>query len=692
MADQTKNQSAMNNSPIQYFDQIISLRIIKTIEKLFNNFDQKNLLLLLLLFGADFVKKELTNGLSYAYNSLKQQIISFDFRNMLMSIRNMLMSIRKLYTLERQNNKMLILYQPIVNCIQTTFVANNIFYENLYNFLHDNDNTEFNSSNLNLVQCGKNEYESTIVISNIKIWDEDVKICIENTINFTLSISENNKKYKDYNLNKTIKLNLNKESYANIFELLPFSEFAEDIIPYIYGNFSMPTAKFLMGTLAIKLHEQYNIICPRNKTLEALIILFCICTGDKSPKIRLDDYLKSNTTINFLGIKIYITSQLIKNVSLTNNILEELDYLSKNKPIRQIDDVKQWFNSVFNCKKNTDTLSFYEIDITLESKDDTINLNDKLLTFLKKLNSKTNNNLTFDEKTENIDIYDIKLITKENIIQPASPKKIVKKKDEEGNEEEIITDAREEIIETTTEIICDEVNSTYKDFSTLYLKQHDLHVLSTTLYNFKHKKNIYNDLGLPYKFGVLLHGPPGTGKSSAILAIASYLQKNIYYVDFNNIKTNNDLKAVFNKVNKEMSNNGIIVMEDIDVMTNIVHDRALNHYNDDNLTLECFLNLLQGSLTKDGSIFIATTNNIDILDPAFIRDGRFDVKINLTACDHFQMNQIYKKFFNRSIPDDLIVQIPELKITPATFISKLIPYILCDIDDNTIIKNILTFE
>lgn len=200
---------------------------------------------------------------------------------------------------------------------------------------------------------------------------------------------------------------------------------------------------------------------------------------------------------------------------------------------------------------------------------------------------------------------------------------------------------------------------------------------------------MYKDLGLPYKFGVMLYGNPGCGKSSAVLAIASYLQKDIYYVDLTNVRTNNDLKDIFNKVNNETVNGGIIVMEDIDVMTNVVHNRALNSYNNTDLTLECFLNLLQGSLTKDGSIFIATTNNIDILDPAFIRDGRFDVKINLSECDHYQMNQIYKKFFDHQIPDHLLEKLPEYEITPATFISKLVPFILSDTDDDYLIESIL---
>src|SRR5690606_13471957 len=101
-----------------------------------------------------------------------------------------------------------------------------------------------------------------------------------------------------------------------------------------------------------------------------------------------------------------------------------------------------------------------------------------------------------------------------------------------------------------------------------------------------------------------------------------------------------------------------------------------NENENDKLTLECLLNLLQGSLTQNGSIFIVTTNYYEKLDSAFVRDGRFDLTINLNECDHFQMNSIYKKFFNKTIDTNILENLPEYKITPSTFIYSLLPTLL----------------
>ena len=127
-------------------------------------------------------------------------------------------------------------------------------------------------------------------------------------------------------------------------------------------------------------------------------------------------------------------------------------------------------------------------------------------------------------------------------------------------------------------------------------------------------------------------------------------------------------------------------------MTNVVHRRTSKTQSNGNLTLECILNLLQGTLTHDGCIFLVTTNHLEKLDPAFYRDARFDVKINLEPCDHYQFNSIYKKFFNRSIPEELLLKIPENTITPATFITKLLPYLLSKENDSIIIKEFIEEE
>jgi ATP-dependent 26S proteasome regulatory subunit len=183
---------------------------------------------------------------------------------------------------------------------------------------------------------------------------------------------------------------------------------------------------------------------------------------------------------------------------------------------------------------------------------------------------------------------------------------------------------------------------------------------------------------------------PGCGKTSTVIAAATYLQKDIYYLNLNGVKTNEDLGMLFDYVVKETTTSGIIVMEDIDAMTQVVHKREedgnknqrastaaeLIENNESALTLEYFLNILQGTLTRDNSVFIATTNHLEVLDPAFYRAGRFDIKIEMKPADYYQIEQIYQTFFDRAINQENLRRIPEYKYTPAQFIFKFAEYIM----------------
>ncbi len=238
------------------------------------------------------------------------------------------------------------------------------------------------------------------------------------------------------------------------------------------------------------------------------------------------------------------------------------------------------------------------------------------------------------------------------------------------------------------------INKSYRDFETIYLKKADEVKLKSSLDKFSTKKELFNSLGLSNKLCILLHGEFGTGKSSTIQAIASKLKKDIYYLSFSNIiKTNEDLHNVFNYI---VNNNGIIVTEDIDTIGKLVHKKEddFDEFNPKSeiikeLTLEYFLNLLQGTITPDGLIFIATTNNLDRIDPVFYRDGRFDLKIHMSRCDHYQMNTIYNKLIKRNIPQNLLKKLPENKYTPTQFIFNIKDHI-SDIN-NVSDANILEF-
>jgi SpoVK/Ycf46/Vps4 family AAA+-type ATPase len=98
---------------------------------------------------------------------------------------------------------------------------------------------------------------------------------------------------------------------------------------------------------------------------------------------------------------------------------------------------------------------------------------------------------------------------------------------------------------------------------------------------------------------------------------------------------------------------------------------------------------LQGTLTKNDSIFIVTTNYLDKLDKAFTRSGRFDCLIELKLANHYQIAKIYKKIFGRDIPQNLLHQIEEYKYSPADFIHHFVEYINTDDTDDIILSKYL---
>ncbi len=261
-----------------------------------------------------------------------------------------------------------------------------------------------------------------------------------------------------------------------------------------------------------------------------------------------------------------------------------------------------------------------------------------------------------------------------------------------------------------TNVKCEHINSVYKGIHTLYLQTADYRKLFTSLDNFKNRKALLQELGFPLKLGILLHGLPGTGKSATILAIASYLQKDIFFVDLRSVKTNSDLKMIFDHILTMNLNGGILVFEDIDCATKTVLQRIgykseeCNDFDDlsssttsvlsDNegeFTLDYFLNILQGTLTRDNTIFIMTTNYVNKLDSALIRDGRIDVNIEMKLTNKEQLTQMWKTIFKRDINQQILDKFKEYAFKPASVLSRCAEYLTCgdDIIDEEILKPFL---
>lgn len=77
---------------------------------------------------------------------------------------------------------------------------------------------------------------------------------------------------------------------------------------------------------------------------------------------------------------------------------------------------------------------------------------------------------------------------------------------------------------------------------------------------FVKRKDYYKRIGKAWKRGYLLHGPPGTGKSSLVAAIANYLKFDVYDLELTEVRWNSSLRRLL----IGMSNRSILVIEDID--------------------------------------------------------------------------------------------------------------------------------
>ncbi|KAI9923376.1 hypothetical protein MW887_009926 [Aspergillus wentii] len=174
----------------------------------------------------------------------------------------------------------------------------------------------------------------------------------------------------------------------------------------------------------------------------------------------------------------------------------------------------------------------------------------------------------------------------------------------------------------------------------------------------------YQSRGLPYRRGYLFHGPPGTGKSSLCMALASMVHLDIYTVSLNAAGLDeNSLALLF----QSLPPSCIVLLEDIDeagiqkrsgngLPVQETDPEGKSSQNRDGsiqeplkspwgITLSGCLNVIDGVAAQEGRILIMTTNHLERLDSALLRPGRVDMKIHMGPLNREEAKQVFLMFY-----------------------------------------------
>lgn len=153
----------------------------------------------------------------------------------------------------------------------------------------------------------------------------------------------------------------------------------------------------------------------------------------------------------------------------------------------------------------------------------------------------------------------------------------------------------------------------------------------TELTKFVEGKEDCRRLGIPHKLSMILHGLPGSGKTSIIRALAAEFNFNICTLDLSCISDRELMSAV-----GQVPRNSLLLIEDFDSASHLKSRQqkdedgglfSLANYG----TLSGVLNALDGVASLNDVVVMMTTNHLEQIDPALIRPGRIDHVVELPA-------------------------------------------------------------
>ncbi|KAI8981015.1 P-loop containing nucleoside triphosphate hydrolase protein [Pilobolus umbonatus] len=214
-----------------------------------------------------------------------------------------------------------------------------------------------------------------------------------------------------------------------------------------------------------------------------------------------------------------------------------------------------------------------------------------------------------------------------------------------------------------------------RPFESVVLKEGQKEQLLKDIQTFRRREHWYTIRGIPYRRGYLLHGPPGTGKTSIVQSVASKVNMNVAIISLSGSMNDDN----FNVMMQEVPYNSILVMEDIDHCS--IGDSSGDTAKTSKITMSGLLNALDGVVAQEGTMVFMTCNDMTKIQPALLRPGRIDVKMELGYANKYQVRKMFLRFtgedddtyFKKTDNDEKVHVFPEHIRELANKFTDLIP-------------------
>lgn len=145
----------------------------------------------------------------------------------------------------------------------------------------------------------------------------------------------------------------------------------------------------------------------------------------------------------------------------------------------------------------------------------------------------------------------------------------------------------------------------------------------------------YEARQVPYRLGLMFSGSPGTGKTTAVSALAAKFGLDLALLSLSGF-TRTEVDRLVDLL-RCVPERAILVLEDV--------DRHFDRPEEEQVPLDVLLNALDGLGAGEGRILVMTANHPENLPPALVRKGRIDREVRFGPADFAVARRLFLRFF-----------------------------------------------